>query len=129
MITCTVATAPSIAVTLACPAVPAATGGLITYTGTVRNSGNVTLNNVVVVNNQAVPSTVLTVPSLAPGASANFTASFTAPSRCLLGQQHGDRQRQRCLHGDRGYRQRVGDLPAGDGAAHHRHPELPGRVR
>ncbi len=78
--TCTVATAPAIAVTLACPTVPAATGGQITYTGTVRNSGNVILNNVTVVNDQAVPNTVLSVPSLAPGASANFTASFTAPA-------------------------------------------------
>jgi uncharacterized repeat protein (TIGR01451 family) len=78
--TCTVTTAPAVAVTLACPAVPVATGGLITYSGTVRNSGNVILNNVTVVNNQALPSTVLTVPSLAPGASANFTASFSAPA-------------------------------------------------
>jgi uncharacterized repeat protein (TIGR01451 family) len=80
VITCTIATAPSLAVTLACPAVSAATGGQITYTGTVRNSGNVTLNNVTVVNNQAVPNTVLTVPTLAPGVSANFAASFTAPA-------------------------------------------------
>ena len=46
--TCPITTAPAIAVTLACPTVPAAAGGLITYTGTVRNSGNVTLNNVIV---------------------------------------------------------------------------------
>jgi uncharacterized repeat protein (TIGR01451 family) len=79
-IACPITTAPAIAVTLGCPATPVATGGLITYSGTVRNSGNVTLNNVTVVNSQAVPSTVLTVPSLAPGVSANFTASFTAPA-------------------------------------------------
>ena len=78
--TCPVGTAPTIAVTLACPVVPAVTGGPITYTGTVRNSGNVTLNNVTVVNNQASPSTVFTVASLAPGVSANFTASFTTPA-------------------------------------------------
>ncbi|MBI5386997.1 MAG: hypothetical protein HZA90_20175 [Verrucomicrobia bacterium] len=78
--TCPIITLPRIAVTLACPPVPSATGGLITYTGTVNNPGNVTLNNVTVVNNQASPSTVLTMPSLAPGASANFTASFTAPA-------------------------------------------------
>lgn len=78
--TCQITTAPAVTVTLACPATPVATGGLITFTGTVRNSGNVTLNNVTVVNAQAVPSTVLTVPSLAPGATANFTASFTSPS-------------------------------------------------
>src|ERR1019366_9098530 len=76
--TCTVATAPAIGVTLACPAVPASAGGSITYTGTVTNSGNVTLNNVTVVNSQS--GTVLTVPSLAPHASANFTASFIAPT-------------------------------------------------
>ncbi|MBI5386986.1 MAG: hypothetical protein HZA90_20120, partial [Verrucomicrobia bacterium] len=78
--TCPITTAPAIAVTLACPTAPVATGGLITYSGTVRNSGNVTLNNVTVVNNQSVPSTVLTVASLAPGATANFTASFTTPA-------------------------------------------------
>jgi uncharacterized repeat protein (TIGR01451 family) len=78
--TCPLTMAPRIAVTLNCPAVPAATGGLITYAGTVSNPGDVTLNNVVVVDNQAFPSTVLTVPSLAPGASANFTVSFTAPA-------------------------------------------------
>ncbi len=77
---CPVITIPQIAVTLACPAVPVAPGGAITYAGTVRNSGNVTLNNVTVVNSQTVPSTVLTVPSLLPGASANFTASFNAPA-------------------------------------------------
>lgn len=78
--TCPIITLPRIAVTLACPPVPSAPGGLITYTGTVRNSGNVTLNNVTVVNNQSSPSTVFTAASLAPGASANFTASFTAPA-------------------------------------------------
>lgn len=79
-VTCPVTTAPGIAVTLTCPAVPVVTGGLITYIGTVRNSGNVTLNSVTVVNSLAVPATVFTVPSLAPGASANFSASFTAPT-------------------------------------------------
>ncbi|GDY22277.1 hypothetical protein LBMAG56_36240 [Verrucomicrobiota bacterium] len=78
--TCTVTTAPAIAVTLACPAVSASAGGPITYTGTVRNSGNVTLNNVTVVNAQSAPATVLTVPSLLPGASVNFTATIAAPA-------------------------------------------------
>jgi hypothetical protein len=75
-----VTTAPAIAVTLACPVQPTVTGNLIIYTGTVSNSGNVTLINVTVVDYQASPSTVLTVPSLAPGATANFTASFIAPA-------------------------------------------------
>ena len=67
-------------VTLACPPVTAATGGAITYTGTVPNSGNVTLNNVTVVNDQPAPNTVVfTVASLAPGVTATFTAVTTAP--------------------------------------------------
>ncbi len=83
--TCPITTAPAIAVTLACPATQSTNGGLITYTGTVRNSGNVTLNNIVVTAPQSSPSTVFTTPSLAPGASANFTASFTAPtSNCSV---------------------------------------------
>jgi uncharacterized repeat protein (TIGR01451 family) len=77
---CTVTTAPGIGVTLPCPVPPAVTGGLITYTGTVTNSGNVILTNVTVVDNQASPSTVLTVPSLASHAFAPFTASFYAPT-------------------------------------------------
>ena len=77
--TCTLATAPAIAVTLSCPDGTTSPGGTITYSGTVRNSGNITLNNVTVVNSQASPSTVFTVASLAPGVSASFTASFTAP--------------------------------------------------
>ena len=78
--TCTVTTAPGIGVTLACPVPPAVTGGLVIYTGTVTNSGNVTLNNVTVINNPASPSTVFFVSSLAPNASAIFTATNTAPT-------------------------------------------------
>ncbi len=78
--TCNVITTPNIAVSLNCPAVAAIAGGTITYTGAVNNTGNVTLNNVTVVNAQSSPSTVLTVASLAPGASANFSSSFTAPA-------------------------------------------------
>lgn len=76
---CTVTTTPKVAVTLACPATPSAAGAPIVYTGTVSNAGDVALNNVTVTDSQANPPTVFTVASLAPGASANFTASFTAP--------------------------------------------------
>lgn len=79
VLTCGVTTAPLLALTLDCPTVPSATGGQIVFTGTVRNSGNVTLNNVSVVNSQDSPSTVLTVATLAPGASASFTVSFMTP--------------------------------------------------
>ncbi len=77
--TCPVTTAPQVAVTLSCPNTSSVPGGLITYTGTVSNPGNVTLNNVTVTSSQASPATVLTVPTLAPGGSANFTVSFTTP--------------------------------------------------
>ena len=78
--TCTVTTTPGIGVTLACPVPPAVTGGLVIYTGTVTNSGNVILNNVTVINNPASPSTVFFVSSLAPNASAIFTVTNTAPT-------------------------------------------------
>src|SRR6185436_10389165 len=79
--TCFVATAPGIIVTLACPAVSASTGGSITYNGTVRNSGNVTLNNVFVVNNQPALNTPVIGPlTLAPGESAAFSSNFAAPA-------------------------------------------------
>lgn len=77
---CTVTTAPAIAVTLACPAGSVAPGAPITYTGTVRNSGDVTLVNVTVVNTQSSPSTVVTIASLAPGATTNFTTTVTTPA-------------------------------------------------
>jgi hypothetical protein len=83
--TCTILTAPQIAVTLACPVLTANAGGLVTYTGTVSNPGNVTLNNVTVVDSQSTPPLVLTLASLAPGASTNFTASFvTAADSCSV---------------------------------------------
>ena len=79
--TCTVTTAPALAVTLACPAVSAIAGGPITYSGTVLNTGDVTLNNVFVVNNQPAPNTPVIGPlTLAPGASNSFTVNFTAPT-------------------------------------------------
>jgi uncharacterized repeat protein (TIGR01451 family) len=79
-ITCSVTTAPQLAVTLACPPATAAAGGPVIYTGTVKNTGNVTLNNVTVTDSQATPPTVFTVASLAPGASSNFTVNLLAPA-------------------------------------------------
>ena len=46
--TCPLVTTPRIVVTQVCPASPAIPGGLLTYSGTVRNAGNITLTNVVV---------------------------------------------------------------------------------
>src|SRR5205085_1721153 len=58
-------------------------GGIMTYTGTVTNTGNVSLVNVFVVSSQPVANTAVIGPiTLAPGGSMSFTASFTAPSDC-----------------------------------------------
>jgi hypothetical protein len=78
--TCSVLGAPSIAVTLACPATPTPLGGLLTFSGTVRNAGNITLTHVVVRRESPAPNTVVfSVASLAPGATANFSGSYTVP--------------------------------------------------
>jgi uncharacterized repeat protein (TIGR01451 family) len=83
--TCPILTAPAIAVTQACPPTPVVQGGLLTYSGTVSNAGNITLTNIVVVNNWPVHNVVvLTLPSLAPGAMANFTGSYVVPANCCV---------------------------------------------
>jgi uncharacterized repeat protein (TIGR01451 family) len=81
--TCPILTTPQITITAVCPAIPAVPGGSLTYSGTVRNSGNTTLTNVVVVSDRPAPNTtVFSVPTLAlaPGASANFTATYVVPA-------------------------------------------------
>ena len=78
--TCAIALTPGIAMGQACPPGPVAGGSLLSYSGTVTNTGNVTLTNVVVMSDQPAPGTVIfSQASLAPGAVANFTAQFTAP--------------------------------------------------
>jgi uncharacterized repeat protein (TIGR01451 family) len=80
-VTCTILTTPQISVTAVCPTAPVAPGGTLTYSGTVRNTGNITLKNVVVVSDRpAANTTVFTAPTLAPGASAAFTGSYTVPA-------------------------------------------------
>ncbi len=77
---CTVCTSPAIAVTKACPPGPVQPGGTLNFTGTVTNTGNVPLTNVVVVNNQPAPNTVVLGPiTLAPGAGQSFSGSYTVP--------------------------------------------------
>jgi hypothetical protein len=61
---------------------------VFTFTGTVSNPGNVTLANVVVTDNYQVDCNsrtngpVIGPITLAPGASANFSGSYTAPQSC-----------------------------------------------
>lgn len=71
---------PVIAITKQCPPYPVPPGGTLAFTGTVTNTGNVTLLNVLVFDDQPAPNTVVYgVPSLAPGAGAQFTASYRVP--------------------------------------------------
>ena len=79
---CPITTTPLIAVTQNCPVIPPIAGNLLTYTGTVSNPGNITLTNVVVMNNLSGSTPVFTAATLAPGASANFTGSYVAPTNC-----------------------------------------------
>ena len=80
--TCTLITTPSIAVTELCPSSPVAPGGLLTYSGTVKNTGNITLTNVVVLNDASGATPVYTAATMAPGAIASFTGSYLAPTNC-----------------------------------------------
>ena len=78
-------TTPAITVTQACPTTPVVQGGILTYTGTVGNSGDITLTNVIVVNNWPAPNTVIfTAQSLAPGQITNFTGSYVVPQNCCV---------------------------------------------
>jgi uncharacterized repeat protein (TIGR01451 family) len=80
---CQVVTTPRLTLTKNCPGQPTPRGGTLTYTGSVSNSGNVTLANVFVVDNQPSNNTPVLGPiTLAPGAVTNFSASYIAPLDC-----------------------------------------------
>ena len=80
--TCAILTAPAIVVTQTCPLTAAEAGGLLTYSGTVSNAGNIALNNVIVRNNLTGVTPVFTAVTLAPGVVASFTGSYVAPFAC-----------------------------------------------
>jgi uncharacterized repeat protein (TIGR01451 family) len=63
-----------------CPATNVPPGGLLIFSGVVSNTGNVTLTNVTVVNNQPQLNTPVFGPAtLAPGQAFAFTNSYTTP--------------------------------------------------
>jgi uncharacterized repeat protein (TIGR01451 family) len=69
-----------IVVTKQCPPHPVPPGGTLIFTGAVTNAGNVTLTDVLVVNDQPAPNTLVYGPAtLAPGAGAEFSASYRVP--------------------------------------------------
>jgi uncharacterized repeat protein (TIGR01451 family) len=77
---CTVVTTPAVVITQLCPPTPPAPGGLLTFSGTVLNSGNVTLNNLVITNDHSGNTALVSIATLLPGASAPFSGSYTAPA-------------------------------------------------
>ena len=77
---CPVQGASQLEVTLRCPSGSLTPGGTATYSGTVANKGNVTVTNIVVVNTSAPGVPVFTAPSLAPGASVNFSFDGSVPT-------------------------------------------------
>jgi len=77
---CPLLTTPLLAITQNCPVNPVTPGSLLTYSGTVSNAGNVTLQNVVVTNSQSGITPLVSLATLAPGGTANFSGSYTAPA-------------------------------------------------
>src|SRR5438067_4136622 len=76
-------TSPRITVTKRCPPNPVPPGGVAIFSGTVSNAGNITLTNVLVVNNRPTNNTPVFGPvTLAPGQSASFTGSEDVPPNC-----------------------------------------------
>ena len=124
--TCPVMTTPRIFVTKNCPPEPTPHLGVLIFTGTVSNPGNVTLTNVFVVNNQPSNNTPVIGPiTLAPGASVNFTGSYTAPQYCCeIVDTLTARGQDRCS-GEPRDRHRHGHLSVAQHAAHHGHQGLP----
>lgn len=67
--------------TKSCPAYPVPPSGTLVWTGTITNTSEVTLSNVVVTSEQPAPSTVVFGPvTLAPGEGASFAGSHTVPA-------------------------------------------------
>ena len=80
---CPILPRPRLEVTKNCPANPVPPGGLLAFTGSVRNAGNITLTNVIVVNDHPTNNTpVLVIPILAPNQVTNFSGSYYVCSEC-----------------------------------------------
>jgi hypothetical protein len=83
--TCPILTHPAIFVSQSCPTNSVLQGGLLTYTGIVRNIGDIVLTNVIVMSDRPGSNTVVfTSVSLAPGASAAFSGSYLVPTNCCV---------------------------------------------
>lgn len=80
---CPIRPTPLLVLTKHCPASPVAPGGLLAYSGTVSNAGNVTLTNVFVVNDRPTNQTPVLGPfTLAPQQATNFSGSYRVCADC-----------------------------------------------
>ncbi len=80
---CPILPTPRLVVTKDCPASPVAPGGTLSYSGTVRNAGNITLTNVFVVNDHPSNHTPVLGPfTLAPNQVTNFSGSYRVCAQC-----------------------------------------------
>jgi hypothetical protein len=80
---CPIIETPRLALTKNCPPNPVAPGELLIFTGSVSNSGTITITNVFVVDDRPVPNTPVLGPvTLIPGQAINFSGSYIAPYDC-----------------------------------------------
>ena len=80
---CPIIPTPRLTLTKQCPPNPVAPGSLLVFSGVVSNAGNLTITNIMIVNDRPVPNTPVTGPiTLVPGQSLNFGGSYLAPYDC-----------------------------------------------
>ena len=101
-ITCQNTLTSGIKVTKLCPDKPVAPGQLLTFSGSVSNTGNVTLTNIVVVNNRPVANTPRLHPRHTGPRRAGHLHRQLPRADQLLGRRHLDRQRQQLVRRGRG---------------------------
>jgi hypothetical protein len=81
LLDCTYVVPVGLVVTKICSPVPPGVGDPITFIGSVRNTGQVSILNLTVVNNRPAPNTPVFGPiTLAPGATRAFTNSYFVPA-------------------------------------------------
>ena len=84
--TCAVTNTPRLALTKSCPEIPPMPGQLLVFNGTVTNTGDVAVTNIVILNNQPTNlAPVAVVARLEPGQGLSFTGSYLVPTNiCTL---------------------------------------------
>ena len=80
---CPIQAAPLLVVTKSCPLNPVSPGGVLLFSGTVSNAGNVTLTNIIIINDHPTNRTPVLGPiTLAPRQGTNFSGSYRVCTVC-----------------------------------------------